>query len=201
MTVSSTVPVGPAPRDPSEAVTGVLARYDELAELITSVAGLGPSDPSLTTAVSPWVLREARLLDGGLLDEWLDGFSDDAVLWVPLDPTVGPGLDQSLFLDDRRRLGERVAWRREPSAWGQQPPSVCTRMVGSIEAWPVSGERATERVVVRSAFTLVEHRHGRRQILAGHQVHELIGSPHRCRTKIIVLPDLRTGVRNPSFLL
>lgn len=134
----------------------------------------------------------------------------DAVVWVPLRPGSHPATDQSLFLDDHRRLGERVAWRRDPSAWGQQPPSVCTRVIGGVEAWSttrpsVASDPAapgTSRVVVaRSAFTLDERRHGRAQTLVGHQVHELVGDPLRCRTKILLVPALADGVRNPSFLL
>lgn len=192
-----TTPSGSTTDDRSDGVATVLARYHELSALVTSMPGRGPSDPQLTNTVAPWIMHEARLLDSDLLEDWVDRFTDDAVLWVPLDPSNGPGVDQSLFLDDRRRLGERVAWRREPSAWGQQPPSTCTRVIGSIEAWPLPDGGA----IVRSAFTLVEHRHGRRQLLAGHQIHELVADPHRCRTKVILLPDLRTGVRNPSFLL
>jgi hypothetical protein len=58
-----------------------------------------------------------------------------------------------------------------------------------------------ERILVRSAVTIVEHRIGSVETLAGHQVHELVGADLRRRTKIILLPMLSIGVRNPSFLL
>ncbi|MYA84761.1 MAG: aromatic-ring-hydroxylating dioxygenase [Acidimicrobiaceae bacterium] len=174
----------------------VLARYDELGELLAGMDDRPPADPELWGPASAALLHEARLLDAGRFEDWLCGWTDDAVLWVPLSAPAHPGTDQSLLLDDRRRLAERVEWRRDPSAWGQQPPSRTIRIVGSVEAWPAPGG-----LVTRSTLLIDEHRHGRRQQLAGCQIHELVGDDLRRRTKILVVPALGTGVRNPSFLL
>jgi benzoate/toluate 1,2-dioxygenase beta subunit len=150
----------------------------------------------LADTVGQLLLREARLLDGCAFDEWLDQWTDDAVLWVPFGDPVDPAADQSLFLDDRRRIGERVAWRRDPSAWGQQPPSRTVRVLGGVEAW-----QDDDRIVARSGIFIHEQRRGRVQQLVGHQVHELVGDELRCRTKVLVFPQLALGTRNPSFLL
>lgn len=201
------------PTDPA----AVRSRYDELAELVSWVQGRPTADPALTAAVAPHLVREARLLDSGRFEEWLEGWTDDAVVWVPLSVPAHPGRDQALFLDDRRRLAERVSWRRDPAAWGQQPPSITVRAVTGVEAWP-----AGSRVVARSSLVVHEQRHGLGQQLAGYQIHELAdgparfrrsdadgegpagelaGDPPRFRTKIIVMPALSLGVRNPSFLM
>ncbi len=174
----------------------VLARYDQLAVLLAGMDDRPRVDPDLSTAAAAALLHEARLLDAGRFEDWLAGWTDDAVLWVPLSVPAHPGSDQSLLLDDRRRLAERVEWRRDPSAWGQQPPSLTTRIVGGVEAWPAPGG-----VVARSTLLVDEHRHGRHQQLAGCQIHELTGDDLRLRTKILVVPALSTGIRNPSFLL
>ena len=174
----------------------VLARYDQLAVLLAGMDARPRVDPDLSTAAAAALLHEARLLDAGRFEDWLAGWTDDAVLWVPLSVPAHPGSDQSLLLDDRRRLAERVEWRRDPSAWGQQPPSLTTRIVGGVEAWPAPGG-----VVARSTLLVDEHRHGRHQQLAGCQIHELTGDDLRLRTKILVVPALSTGIRNPSFLL
>ena len=174
----------------------VLARYDELSALLAGMDDRPRADPDLSAAAAAALLHEARLLDAGRFEDWLAGWTDDAVLWVPLSPVAHPGADQSLLLDDRRRLDERVEWRRDPSAWGQQPPSRTTRIVGGVEAWPAPGG-----VVARSTLLIDEHRHGRHQQLAGCQIHELVGDDLRRRTKILVVPALATGIRNPSFLL
>ncbi len=175
----------------------MLARYDDLAELLAGMDDRPAADPELSAAASALLLHEARLLDAGRFEDWLAGWTDDAVLWVPLSAPAHPGTDQSLLLDDRRRLAERVEWRRDPSAWGQQPPSLTTRVVGGVEAWdgPDGG------LITRSTLLIDEHRHGRHQQLVGCQIHELVGDALLRRTKILVVPALGTGVRNPSFLL
>ena len=181
----------------SEAQAAVLARYDELAVLISGMDGRPRADPDLSAAAAPALLHEARLLDAGRFEDWLAGWTSDAVLWLPLSAPTHPGTDQSLLLDDRRRLAERVKWRREPSAWGQHPPSRTTRVVGGIEAWAAPGNG----LITRSTLVVDEYRHNRHQALAGYQIHELAGDDLQRRTKILVVPALGTGVRNPSFLL
>ena len=189
--------VGPSGSAAADAQAAVLARYDELAGLLAGMDARPRADPDLSAAAAAALLHEARLLDAGRFEDWLAGWTDDAVLWVPLSRAAHPGADQSLLLDDRRRLAERVEWRRDPSAWGQQPPSVTTRVVGGVEAWAAP----TGGLVTRSTLLIDEYRHGRHQQLAGCQIHELVGDELLRRTKILVVPALGTGVRNPSFLL
>lgn len=169
--------------------------YDHLRELAVGMNGRGEASAEATALVTPLLVREARLLDSGRYSEWLESWSDDGLLWVPLDHTAGPAADQSLFLDDRRRLEERISWRAEESAWGQQPPSVTVRSVTGIEAWEDGAA-----LVARSTLMLSETRRGHSQLLTGCQIHELTAD-HKIRTKIIQLPQLAVGVRNPSFIL
>lgn len=197
MTVEAAeVPDGAIPLG-SAAPADVVARYDELAALLAGIDDRPRSDPDLSAEASPVLLHEARMLDAGRFEDWLCGWTDDAVLWVPLSAPAHPGTDQSLLLDDRRRLAERVEWRLDPSAWGQQPPSHTTRIVSSVEAWPAS----SGGLISRSTLLIDEHRHGRHQQLAARQIHELVGDDLRRRTKILIVPALGTGIRNPSFLL
>ena len=183
----------------ADGAAAVLARYDELAELLSGMDDRPPADPSLSAEAAAVLAHEARLLDAGRFEDWLRGWTDDAILWVPLSATAHPGSDQSLLLDDRRRLGERIEWRCDPSAWGQQPPSLTTRVLGSVEAW----DAPSGRLMVRSTILIDEQRHGQGERLSGCQIHELVGEPgaRRYRTKILVLGALSRGVRNPSFLL
>ena len=196
MTVAATGPREAASAGMSAAQASVLARYDELAALLAGMDDRPRADPGLSAKAALVLVHEARLLDTGRFEDWLEGWTSDAVLWLPLSALAHPGTDQSLLLDDRRRLAERVDWRREPSAWGQHPPSRTTRVVGSIEAWP-----APDGLVTRSTLLIDEYRHGRHQALAGYQIHQLVGDDLHRRTKILVVPALGTGVRNPSFLL
>ena len=197
MTVAAARPPDGASAATPAAQAEVLGRYDELAALLAGMDGRPRADPDLSAAAAPVLLHEARLLDAGRFEDWLAGWTDDAVLWLPLSASAHPGTDQSLLLDDRRRLAERVVWRRDPSAWGQHPPSRTTRVVGGVEAWAAPGGG----LVTRSTLLIDEHRHRRHQALAGFQIHELVGDDLQRRTKILVVPALGTGVRNPSFLL
>jgi 3-phenylpropionate/cinnamic acid dioxygenase small subunit len=182
----------------------VMARYDELAELLHASADPDPAqwtaaDASTMLDVQRAVHGEARLLDGRRFDRWLASWTNDAVLWVPLTAEQHPATDQSLLLDDHRRITDRVRWRGERSSWGQQPPSSTVRTVGTVEAWVRRGE--PERLLVRSALTVAEQRGPHVEVLAGHQVHELVGRDLARRTKIIVIPALAVAVRNISFVL
>ena len=197
MTVTAATPPDGTLSSGSTAQAAVLARYDELGALLSGMDDRPQADPDPSAAASAALLHEARMLDAGRFEDWLCGWTDDAVLWVPLSAPAHPGSDQSLLLDDHRRLAERIEWRLDPSAWGQQPPSRTTRVVGGVEAWAGPGER----LVTRSTLLIEEHRHGRHQQLAAFQIHELVGDDLRRRTKILVVPALGTGVRNPSFLL
>lgn len=184
------------------AVAIVRARYDQLSALVRDSAmperaGWEPLSAELSARATAHVHGEARRLDARDFDGWLAAWTDDAVLWVPLAANSSPAEDQSLFLDDRRRLVDRLRWLADPSAWAQHPPPSTVRLIGSVEAW-----RADHgSVVVRSAIVMVEQRLGETQVLAGHQVHELVGDQMRPRSKVLLLPALQLGVRNPSFLL
>ena len=171
-------------------------RYDEVAALVEFVRNAPMSDSAATAEALPVVTYEARLLDSGRFEEWLDLWATDAVLWVPIGDALHPAVDQSLFCDDHRRIRERVMWRRDPAAWGQNPPSSTTRVVSAVEAWPLN-----DTVITRTSILIDEFRRGRHQQVAGHQIHELTGPSLQIRTKILILPPLTVGVRNPSFIL
>lgn len=177
----------------------VLERYDALRDLVAATVVAGPADLTATAVAAPVLATEARLLDTGRFEDWLAGFTDDAVLWVPLRPDAHPASDQSLFLDDRRRLSERVARLRDPSAWAQSPPSTVVRLIGSVEAWP----DGVASMTARSALVVTEHRGARVRSYAGHQVHHLTAGADgwAIRTKIVLLAGLGSGTDNLGFLL
>jgi 3-phenylpropionate/cinnamic acid dioxygenase small subunit len=176
----------------------VLDRYDALHDLVAMTVAAGPPDAAATAVATAALATESRLLDTGRVEEWLGRWSDDGVLWVPLRPDAHPATDQSLFLDDRRRLGERVARWRDPSAWAQLPPSGVVRLVGSVEAWSA----ADGTLIVRSALVLTEHRGTRVRAYAGHQVHRLVVDDEWViAAKVLLLPALAAGTDNLAFLL
>ena len=117
-----------------------------------SVPSPMPLDDDLDAA-RRHLVAEARLLDDERLDDWLAGWAPDGILWVPTRPASHPGADQSFFLDDVRRLRERVKWRRQSSAWSQHPP----RAHGTVGR-PTSSHTSRDdgALHVRSSLTIVE---------------------------------------------
>ena len=108
----------------------VLTRYDEL-------AGLLPRSPSRRSSDDDQVRRAAAVLlpRGPSARRRSAGCLALQVhrrcrLVGPLRAGRPPGADQSWFLDDRRRLAERVTWHADPTAWGQHPASTCVRSIG-----------------------------------------------------------------------
>lgn len=178
-------------------------RYDELFAVVEwwrAVDADGAIDDHHDDARGA-VVAEARLLDDARLDEWLAGWNPDGLLWVPIDPLSHPARDQSYFLDDVRRLRERVQWRRQPSAWSQSPAAPTTRTVTNVE----SHETGAGELYVRSSFTVVEHRSAADRSWTGHQFHVLTAPSadgrRRRRIKVMCLPALRSAVPHPGVIL
>lgn len=198
--------------DVSRELAGVRARYDALGDDVASVAAMPSGDPALSAAAASALLAEARLLDARRWRDWLGWCSDDAVMWVPLDledPRAGDG--QSLFLDDRRRLDERV-WRfSDPNAWALVPPGRVTRVVAGVEAWCVTPaeERGGREILVSSTLSLQYVRGDTVWATAGRQVHRLraVDEPEakgpgwRLVHKTLLLPALRAGTPHLGWLL
>ena len=99
--------------------------------------------------------REARLLDEGRLDAWLDMLSDDTHYLVPLTSDADDAL--SIIREDRFRLEARV-WRITQTglSHSQDPASRTTRVVTNIEV--VDGQK--DEATVHSVLVLHEWRPG-----------------------------------------
>jgi 3-phenylpropionate/cinnamic acid dioxygenase small subunit len=75
---------------------------------------------------------EARLLDEGRLDEWLDLFTDDALYSLPIVVDGGPR-EPSLIKDSKTGMEERVFRLTKTLAHAQNPPSRTQHDVTNIE--------------------------------------------------------------------
>ena len=172
--------------------------YDRAVADLSWVAAAPPSDDDLLVGAQRFVAWEARLLDERQFGEWLTHWADDGVLWAPLHAGRHPRDDQTMFFDDRRRLGDRVARLADPAAWSQQPPSTTMRTIGTVEAWRHDGD-----VLVRSACTTWEHRRATTVAWPTVQVHRLAGTLDAVRivTKALLVLGAADGTRNPAFLL
>ncbi|MGW0037587.1 aromatic-ring-hydroxylating dioxygenase subunit beta [Gordonia sp. NPDC003376] len=135
-----------------------------------------------------FLTHEARLIDDGRFNDWLELFAGDCLYWVPVTPGGGdPRLEAGHAFDDHRRLTDRVYWLRTGLAYSQLPPSRTRRTIGNVETIDdVDGLR-----MIRSNFVLHEFRAGVSKTYAGHYGHVLrrVGDEWRIRMKAINLID------------
>lgn len=130
-----------------------------------------PVDRDTHHRVERLLVREARLLDDGRLEEWLAMFTQECLYWVPITPGGGdPQREATLAFDDRRRLEDRIYWLRTGLVWGQIPASRTSRMLSNVEvSWAGEGGE----LWARSNFCIVEFRAGTQRIFAGRYRHTL----------------------------
>jgi 3-phenylpropionate/cinnamic acid dioxygenase small subunit len=102
--------------------------------------------PELQREVEQFLYREARLLDGGKLAEWLDLFAEDARYWMPARETRmnraeelrGEG-ELAIFDDDKNFLRARIERIGGGLAHAEEPPSRTRHFVSNIEVREADG--------------------------------------------------------------
>ncbi len=178
----------------------VKALYQSLRDDVAFVAHAPAADPVLSAAAASALHAEARLLDARAFDRWLALWDEDATYWVPLSPDGDPETDQALFLDDHRRLGERVWRMHDRSAWALYPQGDAVRLVGGVEAWPLE---AADEIIVASTMTLQYVRLQSIFTTAGRQIHRLRRGADgwRLARKILLLPAQAAGTPHLGWLL
>lgn len=179
------------------------ARYARLSALMDdarrgSDVGVGIAAPH---DVALHLVREARMLDDRRFDEWLSLFAPECIYWVPsrFDPG-DPRVETSIYLDDRRRMRDRVAAIRTGYLHAQIPPSRTRRMLSNIEQW--TSKDGTLRA--RANVVIWEHRKGETRAHPGWQAYEIVHDDRGAlsiATKIVCLLDCDGPQGNYSFIL
>jgi benzoate/toluate 1,2-dioxygenase beta subunit len=122
-----------------------------------------------------FLYHEARLLDTGQLEAWLDLFTADATYWVPLEQNQKDPLETSSIIhDDRTLLELRVKQARHPRAHARQPLARTVHHVGNIMV-----EESPGQVRVNSTLQLVEFRNEKQRLygaLVEHRLRRVNGS-------------------------
>ncbi|MDO9217295.1 MAG: aromatic-ring-hydroxylating dioxygenase subunit beta [Lacisediminimonas sp.] len=116
--------------------------------------------------VEEFLYREAALLDGWKLEQWLTLFTDDAIYHVPTvgtAPEVTP--DNTLFYiaDDRARLRERVVRLQKKAAHVEWPRSRTRHMVTNV----LIDERGEHELNVSAAFAVHRFKNGQADVYVG----------------------------------
>ena len=123
--------------------------------------------------VERFLFHEARCLDDpGRWDEWLDLFAEDGVYWIPYSRAQQDDLDMpSIVREDKVLLSVRFARLRHPDAWAQAPQTSACRLVGNVM---IDGhDAATDELIVRSTFQMLEFRADKTIAYGGWAEHRL----------------------------
>jgi 3-phenylpropionate/cinnamic acid dioxygenase small subunit len=132
-----------------------------------------PLDPLDVARCEQFLVHEARLLDEGRFDDWLELFTPDAWYWVPSRPDQpDPHETVSLIYDDRRLLETRVRRLASPRMYSQEPRSRTSRIIANVTIEESEGAFCT----VRSKFVMIEFRRDSQRLFGGTAFHRLVRS-------------------------
>ncbi|MEO8858263.1 MAG: aromatic-ring-hydroxylating dioxygenase subunit beta [Burkholderiaceae bacterium] len=178
------------------------ARYARLWSLWKQISSLGEeAERDATAEARRLIYREARLLDDRQYDPWLGLFAPDCLYWIPRKPEPGdPRTESGIYLDDRRRMMDRVAVIRTGYLHAQTPASRTRRMLSGIEAWATSDGGLTARANV----VIWEYRKGVTRSHPGMQIYEFARDTRGVTliaTKVLSLLDCDAPQGNYSFML
>ena len=147
-----------------------------------------------------FVYREARLLDEGRLEAWLDLFTEDGLYWVPLSPgQTDPDLHNSLACEDLLLLRLRVERLRSPRAFSQHPPSRGHHLLQTPEVETEDVAPGTHRL--RTPFLYTESQGDTVHQFAATAFHTLVVQDGRLRLRQKRVDLLNADAALPSIQL
>jgi benzoate/toluate 1,2-dioxygenase beta subunit len=117
-----------------------------------------------------FVLREARLLDCGQFEAWLELYAPQGIYWMPSQPDQTDPLNvASIVYEDHAILAIRVQRLLEARALVLTPMPRTTHLVSNVEVLECNAGDYT----VAAAFICVEHQGERQRMYSGRQTHHL----------------------------
>jgi len=184
--------------EPSCYVNGAL--YERLTALDRMWRDLGaPATYEIERECERLIKREARLLDDGEFELWLELFSRECIYWIPFGRGNDPRCEVSAEFHDQRRLRDRVARLRTGAAFSQIPPTRICHLISNIEIFtgPDSAPAA------RANFVIQTSRNGVNRTLAGWCGYLFVNEHDawKIALKQINLIDADEGQENNSFFL
>jgi benzoate/toluate 1,2-dioxygenase subunit beta len=128
------------------------------------------STPDMARAVEAFILREARLLDRGEFEAWLELYAPQGIYWMPSQPHQTDPLGvPSIMYEDHAILSMRVQRLLEARALVLTPMPRTTHLVSNIEVEDTDGDDVT----AQAAFICVEHQGGRQRMFSGRHSYQL----------------------------
>jgi benzoate/toluate 1,2-dioxygenase beta subunit len=172
-----------------------LANFIEQIQLDSEIADSIPDSDILKL-----LFLESRLLDEKFFEKWMGLFSQELIYWVPMIfGPQNPKYETSIYLDDRRRLGDRVGAILTGALHAQIPASRTRRMLSNIEQRNVS----ENEIRVRANVVIWEYRKHETRSYPGTQEYEIVRESGELliRTKVVRLLNSDSPQGNYSFIL
>jgi benzoate/toluate 1,2-dioxygenase subunit beta len=147
-----------------------------------------------------FILKEARLLDEGAFEAWLDLYAPQGIYWIPSKPGQTDPLNiASIVYEDHAILAIRVQRLLEARALVLTPMPRTVHMVSNIEV--LSDDAQADEFEVGAAFLCTELQGERQRIYSGRQVHHIArkNGSFRIRRKRIALTNC-DGVHAPMTI-
>ena len=173
-----------------------------------------PEDIMSRPDAEDFLYEEARLIDEGHLQAWLDLFSDDGIYWLPIKADAAPNEHLSLIFDDTLRREERVYRLGQTRFPAQSPPSQTQHVISNVQVrGGISDDLVAGEVTVFSSQVIYEIRAGTaddRQLGLGDQRTFAGRAEHRLRRehgmwkislKRLVLINRNLPIPNMTFLM
>lgn len=127
-------------------------------------------DPDLKHRVETFLFEEARRLDEGRFEDWLDLYAEDCLYWVPSQPGQDdPLTTASIMYEDMAVLEMRVRRLGHPRAYAVDPAPRTTHLVGNV----VVEDARDDRVAASSVLVMTEFRGEAMTTYSGRAQHDL----------------------------
>ena len=134
----------------------------------------GALAPGVLDELREFAFAEARLLDAGRFEAWVDLFGEDGVYWVPSEPgQASPDGTLSLFHETKALLQLRARRLAHPQTHIQAPPVRTHHHLSNLSGSDLGGGH----YLMRSMLLMVEWRNGEQRLFSATCEHHLRRTP------------------------
>jgi benzoate/toluate 1,2-dioxygenase beta subunit len=153
-----------------------------------------------TRQIELFILQEARLLDEGQFEAWLELYAPQGIYWMPSKPDQTDARNvASIIYEDHAILSIRVQRLLEARALVLTPMPRTVHLVSNIEV--LNADQAAGEFEVGAAFLCTEYQGERQRIYSGRQIHHIAwqDDSFRIRRKRVALTNC-DGVHAPMTI-
>ena len=156
-------------------------------------------DHAVQQKIERFLFAEARLLDAGDFEAWLELYRPEGIYWMPSQPGQTDPLNvASIIYEDHAILSIRVQRLLEARALVLTPMPRTTHIIGNIE---MLGREADD-FMIEAAFICVEHRAENQKVYSGRQKHHLVPDDKSFRIKMKRVDLVNSGgTHSPMSIL